>query len=144
PPSALAVVRIALLAGVLTFGAVVYFLQRGEDWRPADLESLSGLRIAMLAVWTGAAVLLIILRLRLTALTDTAGRTMLIVAWATGEGAALSGGLYHMLSGDLQWFIIGLFSMLASFILFPIRRTSPPPTRMRDAALTVGSHIRSS
>lgn len=123
PPSVLAVIRIALLAGVLAFGAVVYFLQRGEGWTPADPDSTSVVRTAMFAVWAGAAVLLIVLRLRLSGLSDSARRTMLIVAWAIGEGAALIGGAYYMLSGEPQWFIIGLFIMLASFILFPIRRT---------------------
>lgn len=123
PAGTLAVVRIALLAGVLAFGAVVFFQQRGEGWRPADPGSLSSLRTAMFAVWVGAAVLLIILRLRLSRLAEAAGRSMLIVAWAIGEGAALFGGVYYMLSGDPQWFVIGLFIMLASFILFPIRRS---------------------
>lgn len=123
PTGTLAVVRIALLMGVLAFGAVVYYLQRGQDWQPADASSLSVLRMALLSAWVVAALLLLILRLRLSRLAEPAGRSLLMVGWAIGEGAALFGGVYYMLSGDPQWFIIGLFIMLASFILFPIRRT---------------------
>lgn len=122
PTGTLAVMRLALLMGVLAFGAVVYYLQRGENWQAADASSLSALRMALLSAWVVVALLLIILRLRLSRLAAPAGRSLLIIAWAIGEGAALFGGVYYMLSGDPQWFIIGLFIMLASFILFPIRR----------------------
>jgi ABC-type Mn2+/Zn2+ transport system permease subunit len=70
-----------------------------------------------------AVLLLLVLRARLARLTESAGRSVLIIAWAIGEAAALFGGVYYFLSGEPQWFIIGLFLMLASFILFPIRRT---------------------
>lgn len=123
PASTLALVRIALLLGVLTFGAVTYYVQRGADWRPAAPEALSSLRLAMLSTWVVVVLLLLVVRARFSRLTESAGRSVLIIAWAIGEGAALFGGVYYFLSGDTQWFIIGLFLMLASFILFPIRRT---------------------
>ena len=122
PPASLAVIRLALLVGVLMFGAVTYMVQRGETWTPARPELLGLLRVAMLSVWLVAILLLFILRARLTSLSETAGRSVLIIAWAVGEGAALFGGVYYFLSGSAEWFIIGLFVMLASFILFPIRR----------------------
>lgn len=122
PAGALAVLRIALLAGVLAFGAVTYYVQRGESWRAAAPEALSMMRLAMLSTWLVAAVLLLILRVRLTRLTEAAGRSVLVIAWAVGEGAALFGGVYYFLSGEAQWFIAGLFVMLAAFILFPVRR----------------------
>lgn len=122
PPASLAVIRLALLVGVLMFGAVTYMVQRGDTWTPARPELLGMLRIAMLSVWVVAILLLFILRARLTSLSETAGRSVLIIAWAVGEGAALFGGVYYFLSGSAEWFIIGLFVMLASFILFPIRR----------------------
>jgi hypothetical protein len=122
PAGTLAVIRIALLVGVLMFGVVTYVVQRGETWQPAASSLLETLRIALLATWVVAVVLLLILRARLTRLAEVAGRSVLIIAWAVGEGAALFGGVYYFLSGDPQWFLIGLFLMLASFILFPIRR----------------------
>lgn len=122
PASALAILRIALLAGVLAFGAVTYYVQRGATWRPAAPDALDMVRIAMLSTWVVAVLLLLILRARLTRLTEAAGRSVLVIAWAVGEGAALFGGVYYFLSGDAQWFIAGLFVMLAAFILFPVRR----------------------
>lgn len=123
PASSLAIIRLALLIGVLMFGAVTYYIQRSGEWRAAEPEALATLRVALLATWVVAVLLLLVLRARLSRLVEPAGRSMLIVAWAIGEGAALFGGVYYFLSGDGQWFIIGLFIMLASFILFPIRRT---------------------
>ncbi|HSJ64418.1 MAG TPA: hypothetical protein VK922_11050 [Gemmatimonadaceae bacterium] len=122
PTSTLAVIRIALLVGVLMFGAVTYMVQRGDTWQAAGPDLLDTLRVALLATWVVAVVLLLVLRARLTRLTEVAGRSVLIIAWAVGEGAALFGGVYYFLSGNPEWFIIGLFVMLASFILFPIRR----------------------
>jgi hypothetical protein len=123
PPSTLAIIRIALLMGVLAFGGITYMVQKGETWAPAEPDLLAPLRVAMLATWVMATVLLLVMRARLARLTETAGRSILMVAWAIGEGAALFGGVYYFLSGDGTWFVIGLFFMLASFILFPIRRT---------------------
>jgi hypothetical protein len=123
PVSTLAITRIALLMGVLAFGGITYVVQRNETWTAAEPELLGTLRIAMLATWVVAVVLLLVLRARLATLTEVAGRSMLLIAWAVGEGAALFGGVYYFLSGDATWFIIGLFIMLASFILFPLRRT---------------------
>ncbi len=123
PASSLAVVRIALLVGVLMFGAVTYYVQRGANWEPAAPDVLSTLHTVMLAVLVLAVVLLLVLRSRLERRSEAGERTMLIMAWAIGESAALFGGVYYFLSGNGQWFIIGLFVMLASFILFPIRRT---------------------
>jgi hypothetical protein len=123
PASTLAIVRIALLVGVLMFGAVTYYVHRGAEWRAAQPDALSTLRLAMLSTWVVAVLLLLVLRARLARLTESAGRSVLIIAWAIGEAAALFGGVYYFLSGEPQWFIIGLFLMLASFILFPIRRT---------------------
>lgn len=123
PASSLAVVRIALLMGVLMFGAATYYVQGRPNWEPATPDVLSTLHVVMLAVLVLAVVLLLVLRTRGTPGTDASGRTMLVIAWAIGETAALFGGVYYFLSGNAQWFIIGLFVMLASFILFPIRRT---------------------
>jgi hypothetical protein len=123
PASSLAVVRIALLVGVLMFGAVTYYVQRGVSWEPAAPDVLNTLHTVMLAVLVLAVVLLLVLRSRLGRRSLAGERTMLVMAWAIGESAALFGGVYYFLSGNAQWFIIGLFVMLASFILFPIRRT---------------------
>jgi hypothetical protein len=98
-------------------------VQQGDTWAPAEPDLLRTLRVAMLATWVVATVLLLVLRARLARLTEVAGRSILMIAWAIGEGAALFGGVYYFLSGDGTWFVIGLFFMLASFILFPIRRT---------------------
>lgn len=122
PATSLAIIRISLLVGVLLFGAVTYYVQRGEEWRPTPADDLSTLRLVMLSTWVVAVALLLVLRVRLGGLAEPAARSMLIVAWAIGEGAALFGGVYYFLSGEPPWFIIGLFLMLSSFILFPIRR----------------------
>jgi hypothetical protein len=120
--AALALVRISLLLGVLLFGAVTWFLHRDPSWQPRSPESLPAVRRAMLAAWVLAIVGLLALRTRLARLTGDARRSLLVVAWAVGEGAALFGGVYYFLSGDAMSFLGGLLVMLAALLLFPVRR----------------------
>ena len=121
-PAALAVIRIAMLVGVLLFGAVIWFLQGRPGWAPPTPASLPTLRVAVFAAWGLAAVVLLALRVRAARPGGAARGTLSLVAWAVGEGAALMGGVYYFLSGDARWFLGGLFVMLASFLLFPVPR----------------------
>ncbi|MEJ7810361.1 MAG: hypothetical protein WKG32_08100 [Gemmatimonadaceae bacterium] len=118
----LAVIRIALLMGVIMFGAVTYFLHRGGGWTPAPRETLALLRTFLVVVWAGALAALLFLRSRLTGVTDAARRrTLLTIAWAVSESVALFGGVYYFLSDDPRWFLSGVFFMLAAFMIFPGR-----------------------
>jgi hypothetical protein len=120
--SALAIIRIALMAGVLIFGAVAWFVHRQPDWTPPDVGSLRAVRRFVLSSWIAVSVLLIFFRLRLErARNEQQRRTTLIVAWAVAEGAAMGGALDFFLSRDVTMFAGGVFVMAAALILFPVR-----------------------
>jgi hypothetical protein len=117
----LAVIRIALLLGVLIFGGVTYALQQRPDWEPASVDAVRVMRRAAFGVWAAASAILLALRFRLERARGGQTRPLRIGAWAIGEAAALAGGADYLLSGDARMFVGGLFVMMVSFILFPIR-----------------------
>jgi hypothetical protein len=39
-----------------------------------------------------------------------------------GEGVALAGGVYYFITNDPRYYVTGILVLLASFMLFPIKR----------------------
>ena len=117
----LGIIRIALLVGVLVFGAVVWFLRRSDE--PPFAVDPRGLRLAGQAVW--AAVTLGTLGLFLAAARVSPERraTFAVIAWALGESTAIYGGLFWLLLGDPQWYVYGVGCLLLTYFIFPIRGT---------------------
>jgi hypothetical protein len=122
-PAQLALIRIALLTGVLTFGAVTWFLHRGGGWTPADPARVRVLlRTPGLILWALVIAAVAFLRVRWSRLADDSARAATsIIAWAAAESVALFGAAYYLLSGDPRWYTAGLFLLLVSFMLFRSR-----------------------
>lgn len=117
----LRIIRIALLSGVLIFGALAYYLteQRGGGLAP---ENGGALQIMNIVILVGAAVGIMIIQRRHLAATDPRKRTTLnIAAWAMGEATALFGGVHFLLVGNPIPYMVGLVMMIASFVVVPIR-----------------------
>jgi len=83
----LALIRIALLVGVLVFGAIIWYLQR-SGWESVAVDP-RGLRVAGQAVWG-------LMTLGTLGLFLAAGRAsperraaFSVVAWALGEATAI-------------------------------------------------------
>ena len=118
---ALALIRIALLVGVLVFGAIIWCLQR-SGWESSGVDP-RGLRIAGQAVWG-------LMTLGTLGLFLAAGRAsperraaFSVVAWALGEATAIYGGLFWIMLGDRQWYLYGVACLLLTYFIFPIRNT---------------------
>lgn len=123
PVVALAIIRIALLVGVLLFGAAILFILRRGTWVPAPAESLETLRMIGIGLWAVAIVAVIALRARgLGRRAGPGGSDPRIIGWAIGEAVALFGGVYYLLSGRHTWYILGLMFLVMTFLLFPIAR----------------------
>ena len=121
PNPVVGIIRIAMLVGVLAFGLVTYFMHlRPEYTSPGENPPLKmALAVAMLAA-TGV---IAFARWRLGTIRDEAQLgTYQIIGWAGGESAALSGGVYYFLTDNPNLYVIGLFVLLASFIVIPLRR----------------------
>ena len=117
----LALIRIALLVGVLVFGAIIWYLQR-SGWESSGVDR-RGLRVAGQAVWG-------LMTLGTLGLFLAAGRAsperraaFSVVAWALGEATAIYGGLFWMMLGDRQWYLYGVACLLLTYFIFPIRNT---------------------
>ena len=115
----LALIRIALLVGVLVFGAIIWYLQR-SGWESSGVDP-RGLRVAGQAVWG-------LMTLGTLGLFLAAGRAsperraaFSVVAWALGEATAIYGGLFWMLLGDPQWYLYGVACLLLTYFIFPVR-----------------------
>jgi hypothetical protein len=123
----LALVRFALLGGVLLFGAVCWFVtdQRGGGPQAdADPAALAVFRVLVPALCLGAIAVATVLRGRVARERDAAKRDSLrMIAWAVGEGTALMGGVYYFKLGDPKLYVLGVVAMLATFIILPLRET---------------------
>lgn len=120
-PAQLGIIRIGLLTGVLLFGAVIWFLQRRPGFVPDG--SMAQLRPIVPFIMLAFIAAIIGVRVYLSRVTDaTQLGTYQLIGWAIGEAAGLFGGVYYFNTGDPRFFLIGLFVMLASFIVLPLRR----------------------
>ena len=121
----LAIIRAALLGGVLLFGGVCWYLtnQRGGGPQPgADPAAFAAFRVIVPALCLGAIAVAAVLRGLVARERDAQKRSSLrIVGWAIGEGAALAGGVYYLTLGDPKLYVFGVVAMLATFIILPLR-----------------------
>ena len=117
----LGIIRIALLVGVLVFGAVVWFLRRSDG--VAEGVDPRSLRLAGQAVWAAATLGTLGLFLAAGRASSERRATFSVIAWALGESTAIYGGLFWMLLGDPQWYLYGVACLLLTYFIFPIRGT---------------------
>ena len=117
----LRIIRMAMLAGVLSFGGIVFFLTR-ENPPTATPEVAKTLQMVNIAILVAVAGGLLVLQRLHANQADASKRTALnIAAWAVGETAALFGGVHFLLIGNPTPYLVGLAMMLVSFVLVPIR-----------------------
>ena len=117
--SKLALVRIVILAGILLFGGVIWFLQRDSSWT-ATTPQFPVEPIAM-GLWAAAIVGLLGLRTAWGRTTDVKRRVHFsIMAIAVAEAPALYGAVVYFLTGDPRLYLTGVFLMLTTLLLFPI------------------------
>jgi hypothetical protein len=117
----LALIRIALLVGVLAFGGVVWYLRRsGSASYSVDPR---GLRLAGQAVWGLSTLGVLVLFLAAGRAPAARRPTFSVIAWALGESTALYGGLFWLLLGDPQWYLYGVACLLLTYFIFPVRST---------------------
>lgn len=120
----LGLIRVALLLGVLMFGAVTWWQSRQAPPAPTTLTptELRGLVLGLAVV---ALITMIAVRVLLGRVREARRRgTLCIVAWAAGEAPALAGGVYYFAFHDPRWYVVGLFVLITSFVVVPLRPAS--------------------
>jgi hypothetical protein len=119
-PTQLRVIRMALLGPVILFGAYVAFTVSREP--PRAPQMAQPLVYVNLAYLVGAALGIMYFQRRHAAERDPGRRaTFNIVAWAIGESTALFGAVHYLLVGSPIPYLVGLATMVASFVLVPVR-----------------------
>jgi hypothetical protein len=118
----LGIIRMSFLAGVLLFGAVVWFLHRQPGYVVDG--SMEPLRPVMPFVLLTFIAAIVAVRVYLSRITDELQlNNFRLIGWAIGEAAALCGGVFYFNTNDPRFFIMGLFVQLASFVVVPLRRS---------------------
>ena len=131
-PSAvnLFIIRVAFMATVLTFGAVVYFLHSTGRQRPVALPQ--ELTWAVIGAWAVVAAALMYLSRRYRdAPTRARKASLAIVGWGLGEAAAMIGGAHYLLSGQPIRYGYGLLIFVIALVLLPIPRDEPRLRRLK-------------
>ena len=115
-------IRTAMAVGVVTFMLVAWILRSRGGQEPVPADKLATLTTVMYAAvgLAGAAVLLV--RLRLSAATPAARRSLSIAGWAVGEFAALFGGVLFLLDGRWPLVLPGALVFALSLAAIPLPR----------------------
>jgi len=124
PSQSLQLIRLSLMAGVLMFGAVTVIVHRQPSWKPEALPI--ALVYALVAFTIVAVSVAAVLKGRVARESDPERRAgLLIIGWAVGEGAGLLGAVIFYLTGQGEWYALGLLAMASAFVLLPAGATSP-------------------
>ena len=118
----LAVVRLAMLTGILLFGAVSWWTRRsGAPRRPVDAQMAEILAVAPLVGGIVALIAAVLLRRALSGERDPRKQgTLRVIGWATGEMAAMVGAVGYFLTGNVTSYLIGLAVLVFTFIALPL------------------------
>jgi hypothetical protein len=123
-PQPLQLIRLFLMAGVLMFGAVVLVAHRKPNWKPGvlpDAVDYALVAYAILAVSIAA-----VLKGRVGREPDPQRRpTLLLAGWVVGESAALFGVMIFYITGQGQWYGLGLLAMVSAFVMLSPGAASP-------------------
>ena len=119
-----ALIRFAILLGVLVFGVVAWWTRDGRAATPApDPGFLDRLGLVPPIVMVAALAAVAVLRVVWGRTREPVARRRLsIVALAPGEAAALFGAVAWFLAGDSRWYVAGMVVLAASIVLFPLRQ----------------------
>lgn len=115
-PQPLQLIRLFLMTGVLLFGAVVLVVHRKPNWKPGVLPI--AVEYVLVAYSIMAVSIAAVLKGRVGREREPQRRaSLLLVGWAVGEGAALIGVIIFYITGQAQWYGLGLLAMVCSFAM---------------------------
>jgi hypothetical protein len=122
-PQQIQLIRLSLMGSVLMFGAVILFVHRQPSWKPQTLPPAVG--YALVAYAIVAVLIARAMRGRVLREPDPQRRaSLLLKGWAVGDAAGLAGGVIFMLTGQGQWYLLGLLATAISFALLRTNGTA--------------------
>ena len=124
-PETLKLIRVALTAGVLALGVAAFFITGRADHEPSTAESANTLRIVFSALAIGGLIGIGVFRAMASQAADAQrALTLVLSGWSLGEGVALFGGVYYLLTGDPLLYIVGVIILFVAFLLIPVPERS--------------------
>jgi hypothetical protein len=117
--SALKLIRVALLGGVLVLGIVIAWLN-GRAGHVPDPALGGVLRPAFLVMALGVLAGLAAVRAAQSRAAAEQRGGFAIVGWALGESTALFGGVAWLLAGEVLLYLTGVGVLLIAFLLVPV------------------------
>lgn len=111
-----------MLAGLLLFGAVTWFVARQGNTAALAPERARLYLYIFIALAASALAGMIAIRSRLAS-AGSPGQavTLYLVGYAFAEGAALFGGVAWFLGASIQLYVAGLLVVAAGFQILPVR-----------------------
>ena len=115
-----------ILLGIALFAGLVVFVWHslGSDTRPAALAGK--LRVVGIMTWLYALVQIADMRFWHSRVAErrrvASGIPESVIAWLFGQMLACFGIVYYGVTEDIRWYVAGLALLLATFVIFPIRR----------------------
>lgn len=120
-PQQLQIIRIALLAGQLLFGAVAWFLtSTGAFEASVGEDVLQILQLAFFVIALGMLGGILLVRHQHQQAPPERRAGLCIAGWAMGEGVALYGAVILLLGGGPLLFLAGLLLFGIAWFLLPI------------------------
>jgi hypothetical protein len=124
-PDRQATVRTILLGIALFAGLVVWVWHSlGAEPRPAALAGK--LRVVGVMTWLYALVQIADMRFWHSSISEkrrlASGIPESVIGWLFGQMLACFGIVYYGVTEDARWYVAGLALLLATFVIFPIRR----------------------
>jgi hypothetical protein len=118
-PTALRLVRYAMLAGVLLFGAIAYYQGTNRTPDPDSPTNLTYIGWVGYGLCALAIVGIAVLRQVRERASDTTRTTLSMVGSALAEAAAMFGAVFMILGGGIGIYALGLVLFLSTWTLLP-------------------------
>lgn len=116
-------IRLALLAGVLLFGGVTWYIRREGPRPEMATDTLHTLLWVGRGTWIlSMATCVSLFGMIRNARSEARIGALSLMGWAAGEAVALVGGVIWFLTGISQWYSAGLVYLVLTLLAFPARR----------------------
>ena len=115
-----------ILIGLALFAGLVVWVWHSLGPQPHPAQLASKLRVVGVMTWLYALVQIADMRFWHSRVAErrrvASGIPESVIAWLFGQMLACFGIIYYGVTEDARWYVAGLVLLVATFVVFPIRR----------------------